>query len=143
MNIETNQFNQGKETFYEIFQRTLNNKSSSRPPKIELTGLLVPNHKTLLSDHCKYILETDSKEYFLNMNEANVKIANKMECEEVTVKGYLDLEINVFEVEKISLASEPHRLLTSFPDTYFDLNEYKRIISQRGKLEPALDYLAS
>ena len=34
--------NQHKETFHDIFQRTLNNKSNSRPPKIELTGILVP-----------------------------------------------------------------------------------------------------
>jgi len=143
MNIETSQFNQSKETFYEIFQRTLNNKSSSRPLKIELTGLLVPNNKNLLGVHCQYILETDSKEYFLNMNEAIIKIAKKLECEEVAVKGYLDLETNILEVEKLSLANEPHRLLTSFSDAYFDLNEYKRIIAQRGKLEPAFDYLAS
>lgn len=36
------EFNQKQETFHDIFQRTLNSKSSSRPPKIELTGILVP-----------------------------------------------------------------------------------------------------
>ncbi len=44
---DSSQFNQNRETFHEIFQRTLNNKSSSRPPKFELIGILVPCSKVV------------------------------------------------------------------------------------------------
>ena len=64
---DSTQFNQNRETFHDIFRRTLNNKSGSRPPKIELTGILVPCGKVVQGYKCKFKLETDSKEYFLCM----------------------------------------------------------------------------
>jgi hypothetical protein len=141
----TTQFNHSKETFEDIFQRTLNNKSGSRPPKIELTGVLTPCRKMIQGYHCKFRLETDSNEYFLSMSDALAAIARKIEWEEVTVRGYLDPDDGLFEVEKISLSqkTEPFRLTTGPIDSYFELDQYKRTIAQRGKLDLSLDYLAS
>lgn len=142
---DSTQFSQNKETFHDIFQRTLNNKSSSRPPKIELTGILVPCNKIVQGYQCKFKLETDSKEYFLSMSDALTLVAKKIEWEEVTVKGTLDPDDSLFEVEKISLVqrSEPFRLTLGPIDSYFDLDQYQRTIAQRGKLDLAPEYLAS
>lgn len=139
------QLNQNRETFHDIFQRSLNQVSGSRPPKIELTGLLVPFSKVIRGQHCKFKLETDSDEYFLSMNDSLSLIAKKVEWDEVTVKGFLDNDESLFEVEKISLApsGESVKLSTVLSEPYFDLELYKRTIAQRGKLDLAPDYLAS
>jgi len=137
--------NQNRETFHDIFQRTLNNKSGSRPPKIELTGILVPCNEFVKSYRCKFKLETDSREYLLSMSEAVSLVAKKIEWEEVTVKGFLDPDDGLFEVGKISLAQrrEPFRLNTGPLELSFELNQCKRTIEQRGKLDLAPEYLAS
>ncbi len=142
---DTTQFNQNKEMFHDIFQRRLNSKSGSRPPKIELTGILVPCNTVVQGYRCKFKLETDSKEYFLSMSDSVALVAKKIEWEEVTVKGFLDPDDGLFEAEKISLAqrSEPFRLMTGPLESYFELDQFKRTIAQRGKLDLALEYLAS
>lgn len=38
---DSTQLDQHKEAFREVFQQTLNNRSNSRPSKIELRGVLV------------------------------------------------------------------------------------------------------
>jgi hypothetical protein len=45
-------FNRQKETFRDIFQRSLNHKSGSRPPKIELTGMLIPLLRPISFNQC-------------------------------------------------------------------------------------------
>ncbi|MGZ3691069.1 MAG: hypothetical protein ACXVAX_06185 [Pseudobdellovibrio sp.] len=139
------QFNQKRETFHDILQRALNPISGSRPPKIELTGVLVPCSKFTQRQRCEFKLETDSDDYFLRMCDSQTKIAEKMEWDEVTVKGFLDNEENLIEVEKISLVqdSEPVRLHTSLVDSNFEIDDYRRTIEQRGKLDLAPEYLAS
>lgn len=141
---ESIKFNQHAETFHDIFQRTLNYKSSSRPPKIELTGILIPLQNTQLQP-CSFKLETDQSEFHLRMNETNCMLAKKMEWEEVTVKGYLDPDEGLFDVEKISLSnrSEPDRISIGPTDLYFELDQYKNSIARRGVLDVAPDYLAS
>lgn len=141
----TTDFHQYRETFYDVFQHALNNKSNSRPPKIELTGLLIPCDKISNGNFYKYKLETDSKEYFLSMNNSLTEVAKKFEWEEVTVKGYLDLETNVLEAEKISLSkiNDSNRFMGLLRDPYYEIESYKRTIEKRGKIEPALDELAS
>ncbi len=136
-------FNQQKEMFEDIFERTLNHKSGSRPPKIELTGILIPIHKQTNLHQCKYKIETDQNEYFLRMSDAVLLIAKKLEWEEVTVKGYLDLDEGIFEVEKISISNrnEPFRLSLGPSDLYFELDQYKRSIARNGVLDVAPDYL--
>lgn len=140
----TTNFNH-RETFYDVFQRTLNNKSSSRPPKIELTGILIPFNKVSQGSFYRFKLETDSKEYLLSMSESLAEVAERIEWEEVTVKGYLDLETNVFEAEKINLSkiNDPTRFIGFWRDPYFEVETIKRTIEQRGKIEPELDELAS
>lgn len=77
-------------------------------------------------------------------NSKLAQAAKNAAWEEVTVKGQLDLESNVFEVEKLTLnqTEEPIQVPISFKEP-FDIDIYERIINQRGKLEPALEYLAS
>ena len=106
------QFRHRWETFEDIFQHTLNNISGSRPPKIELTGILAPCSKVIRGYHCRFRLETDSGEYFLSMSDELVSVGKKIEWEEVTVRGYLDPDDGLFEVEKIRICqrSEPLRL---------------------------------
>ncbi|MGE0634314.1 MAG: hypothetical protein AB7O96_18005 [Pseudobdellovibrionaceae bacterium] len=139
------EFNKQKETFHDIFQRTLNSKSSSSPPKIELTGILVPCNEVVAELRFKFKLETDTKEYLLSMSDALSLIAKKAEWDEVTVKGCLSPEGNIFEVEKIFLVqdSQPLKITTSVGDSYFDIDTYKKLIAMRGKIELTPDYLAS
>lgn len=142
---DSTQFNQNKQTFQDIFQHRMSKKSGSRPPKIELTGILVPCTKIVQGYKCKFKLETDSKEYFLSLCDAIASVAKKIEWEEVRVKGFLDPNDELFEVEKISLAhrTEPFRLTTAPIESYFELDQLKRTIAQRGKLDLAPEYLAS
>jgi len=142
---DSTQFSQYRETFHDILQRTLKNVSSSRPPKIELTGVLVPCSEVVQGYHCKYKLETDTSEYFLSMSDNLSLIAKKIEWDEVSVKGFLDTNDNLLEVEKISLVQKNESILlnTPPPETYFEFDQYERTIAQRGKLDLAPEYLAS
>lgn len=139
------QFNRHRETFHDILQRTLKNKSGSRPPQIELTGILIPCSTVVQGYKCKFKLETDSEEYFLSMSDAVASIAKKIEWEEVTARGVLDPDDGLFEVEKISLAKtgEPFRLTMGPSEPSFELEQLKRTIDQRGMLDVAPEFLAS
>lgn len=132
-------------TFHDLFKCALNTKSGSRPPKIELKGVLLPNNKKDLSGIYKFKLESNSKEYLLLMNEALTEIARRLTWEEVTAKGYLDLETNVFEVEKInrSRINDPAKAFGFWMEPYFEIESYKRAIQRSGKIEPALEELVS
>lgn len=141
----TSHFNHNGEAFHDIFLRSLSNKSSSRPPKIEVTGVLVPISKIIGGHLYRFKLESNSSEYLLSMNNRLEGIAKKIELEEVTVKGYFNLDSNALEVEKITVsqASDPLKAEFTTDDSYFDTDYYERAIAKRGKLEPAFDYLAS
>lgn len=141
---DSTQLNQQKETFHDIFQRTLNNKSNSRPPKIELTGILIPLQSVHQTD-CSFKIETDQSEYLLRIGGSNLVIARRLGWEEVTVKGYIDPDNEVFEVEKITISNrnEPYRLSLGPNDLYFELDQYKKSISRKGVVDIAPDYLAS
>ena len=139
---------QSKETFQDIFKRALNNKSSSRPPKIELIGVLMPCSQTIQGCHYRFKLDCYSEEYLLDLSDALTLVAKKLEWDEVTVKGYLNIEDRIFEVEKMTLAhaSSPPQKVTATPvESYFDIERYKRAIALQlnGWLEPEPGYLAS
>jgi hypothetical protein len=138
---DSTQFNQSKETFHDIFQRTLNHNSGSRPPKIELTGILVPIAKLAPKPQSDFKLETDQNDYVLRMSDAVSILAKKLEWEEVTVMGYHDADEGIFEVEKISLSnrSEPYRLSLGPTDLFFELDQYKKSIVRKGMLDIAPD----
>ncbi len=142
---DSTQFNQKGEMFHDIFQHTLNNKSDSRPLKIELTGILVPCQKVVQGYHCNFKLETDSEEYFLRMSDEVSMFAKKIEWEEIRVKGFVAPDNGLFEVEKIKLAqrSVPFKMTTGPLESDFEFDQYKRTIARRGKLDLAPDYLAS
>lgn len=142
----TTHFNQNGETFRDVFQRQLNSKSNSRPPKIEVTGILIPFHKVIGGRLHKYKLETDATDYTLSMSEKIERIARKIELEEVTVKGLLDLDTNILEVEKISVTQLTEPIAPSIASEDFSFvggDDYERAIARRGKLEPSFDNLAS
>ena len=132
------------ENFQDIFHRALNGKSNSWPSKIELSGLLIPCHLEFQDRLYKYKLGTESNEYLLSISSQLSRIAKNAEWEEVSVKGYFDPSSDVFEVEKITL-TEVKELPTPalFQEISFELEDYEKIISQRGKLEPIVDDLAS
>jgi hypothetical protein len=123
----------------------MNNKSGPRPPKIELTGVLVPCNKVVHERQLKFKLDTDSGEYFLSMSDDFSLVAKKIQWEDVTVKGMLNPEGRLFEVEKISLArpSELFKPNNGPLEPFFEIDHYKRIIAQRGKLDLSPDYVAS
>lgn len=135
---------QKKETFHDLFQRTLNKKSNSRPPKIELTGILIPLQNSQQND-LNFKIETDQDEYLLRIGGANLAIAKKLEWEEVTVKGYLDPDEDVFEVERILISNrnEPYRLSLGPNDLYFEIDQYKKSISRQGTVDIAPEFMAS
>lgn len=131
-------------SFHDIFRQALNSKSNSRPPKVELTGLLIPCYQELHGRTFRFKLGTESNEYLLSMNNKWAQAAKNAAWEEVTVRGHLDLESNVFDVEKLTLtqAEELVQIPTNFKEPY-EIDAYERIINQRGKIEPAVEYLAS
>lgn len=145
LHSDSTQLSQYRETFHDILQRTLKNVSGSRPPKIELTGVLVPCSEVVQGFQCKYRLETDTSEYFLSMSDNLSIIAKKLEWDEVTVKGFLDTNDNLLEVEKINLVQKNESVVlnTSPAEPYFEFDQYERTIAQRGKLDLAPEYLAS
>ena len=96
--------NKRARTLYDLLEHTLNSKSNSRPPKMELTGTLVPCNGVAFGRRFKFKLETDSDDFILRMSAAHTFLAKKMAWEEVTVKGYLSEDDGFFEVEKINLA---------------------------------------
>lgn len=130
------------DSFDDILRQALNSKSNSRPPKMELTGLLMPCYQELHSQTVIFKLGTKSDEYLLPMNTKLAHAAKNAVWEVVTVRGHLDLESNVFNVEKITLTQTEEPILerTNLKD---EIDTYKRIINQRGKLEPAIEHLAS
>ncbi len=130
MNIQnmTTNFEQAKQNIIGAF---------SKPPKIELKGILVPNPHSSLGHDFKFKLATDSREYLLSMSPALAKMAKKIEWEDVAVKGYVDLIAKEIEVEKISVtsASDPPKyggLLNEFSN---DIEKIKRVIEHEGKIE--------
>jgi hypothetical protein len=139
------QENQYKETFHEVFQRALIKNSSSRPPKVELRGVLVPLPRLTDQPGIRFKLETNQNEYPLRMTGATLAMANKLEWEEVVVKGYLDPDEFTFAMEKISLVNrdEPYRLPLGPNDLYLELDCFRKSVSQRGVVEVEPDFLAS
>ena len=140
MAINTERINNGI-----MFQRILNNKSNSRPPKLEVTGILVPCKKLIGGYWCRFKLVTDSIEYFLRIRGGLVQAAKTAAWEEVTVKGYLDLESDLFDVERIVLVEKDFSqgMSTTVGDRGADLSLFKKAINQFGWIEPAIDGLAS
>lgn len=133
------------ERFHDMLQRALNSKPSSRPPKIEMEGLLIPCHKPVAGHLYRYKLVNELSEYLLLMPDKISRIAKTAEWEKVIVKGQLELGNNIFEVEKITLAEadEPDQIPTFFGEAAYDIEGYEKIISQKGKLETATEYIAS
>lgn len=127
-----------------IKEKTLNINSHSRRPKSELTGLLVPTYTLFQNRIFKYKLITESKEYLLSMESDLAHAANSAVWEKVTVRGYLDYDTDIFNVEKLTVKAPKN--INPIPSNLKGLMEidfYKKIINQYGKLEPSIDYLAS
>ncbi|MFN3455362.1 MAG: hypothetical protein ACK41T_10420 [Pseudobdellovibrio sp.] len=117
----------------------------SRSPKIEVTGILVPFNRVVDGRTHKFRVDSDSNEYTLSLTKTLEGIAKKIVWEEVIVKGSLDLQSNVLEVEKISLSQSNDPIKTAPPvdDPYFDAKYYQEAIARSGKVETTVDYLAS
>ncbi len=131
--------------FHEIFHETLRNNSDSRSPKIELRGLLVPTHQLVADRIYKFKLDTDLDEYALDLNSTLETFAKRIVWEEVVVKGHIEIQNKVIMVEKIRVvrSGDRFKLSSSLDDHHFSDEHYKRKIHRMGKLEPAIDYLAS
>jgi hypothetical protein len=133
------------ETFHQLLERSLNNKFSSRPPKVEISGVLAPTYAAMNGKVFRFKIVTDATEYYLHLNSELSLVAKKMEWEDVTAKGTLDLETNVFTAERLTLKHSPDDLQTGYKpsDSNFDLDFYNKTIAQIGRLEPEPSYLAS
>jgi hypothetical protein len=145
LNSSTQPSLQNTDAFQSILQRELNHKPSSRPPKIELTGLLLPHQSASQEGQPMYKLETKDDEYPLRMNTAVAMIAKKLEWEEVKVKGFLEIDEGIFDVEKISLLirDETDRVSLVPVDLYFDFDHFRKMIAQYGVVTLAPDGIAS
>ena len=140
---DSTHLDQRKDTFRDIFQHSLNNKANSRPPKIELTGILAPCSTIYKGQVYKFKLETDAEGYFLRMSAPLARLAKEIEWHEVTVKGYLDFAGEILEVEKISLSriSEPLEVTARFEEPPLVFDDVQKALAKPGELEP--HYLAS
>lgn len=134
-----------QESFQQILERSLNGRFSSRPPKLEISGVLTPIHKAFAGKHFKFKIVTDKTEYILSMNSELYEIAKKLEWEDVTARGYLDSTGKILSVEKLTARHSPDdaRFGGSLGDNLFDLEFYRRAISKAGVLEPEPGYLVS
>ncbi|MBN8536447.1 MAG: hypothetical protein J0M15_05305 [Deltaproteobacteria bacterium] len=104
---DTTHFNHNSETIHDIFQRCLNNSHHSSSPKIEVTCFLVPFGGVFAGRSYKFKLESNSKEYTLDLNKTHEGVAKKIEWEEVTVKGWLAL------VKELSRSGKFHLIATA------------------------------
>lgn len=140
----TARFGNSEEAFHDVFQRALNDRSSSRPPKVEVAGILVPVGHLSSGRRYRYRLESDLGEFTLKMSAALEFLARRVEWEEVTVKGYLESDCNVIEVEKLK-ANKTNDLLKPYSshEAYLDADFFAKSIAQFGKLEPALDFIGT
>lgn len=127
-------------SFHEILRLSVNNKSNSRPPRIEVTGILLPVVRGRRNSLCKFKLESESAEYYLTMDPTLEVIAKKFAWEEVTVMGYLDRVLGVLEVEKISARGPTDSVRWPSVPADSEMDFYERTIATRGKLEPAPGY---
>ncbi|MBX9766851.1 MAG: hypothetical protein K2X47_06230 [Bdellovibrionales bacterium] len=145
LKTENAPFNQKRETFQDFFERSLASESKSRPSKIEITGILVPVNKIIGRCVFKFKLDAGTETYLLRMTHALENVVRKIEWEQVSVRGYLDIDSNVLEVEKVTLVQngDPLRPHAVQEDFFFETDSYRRTIAQRGKLEPSNDFLAS
>jgi hypothetical protein len=139
------QFSQNKDAFHDIFQRKLTDKSGVRPPKVHLTGVLIALGKSAIKPDCKFKLETDQSNYILRMSDEILAIANRLEWEEVTVKGHMNSDEDIFNVEKISLSNtdESYEIFLGPTDLYLELDQYKKTIARKGLIDTAPEYMAS
>ncbi len=63
----------------------------------------MPCHKIFHGHRYRFQLETEAQCFCLSMNSALTSLAQNVEGRSVCIKGYLDLEHKIFEVEKIGL----------------------------------------
>lgn len=146
MNMEVNltEHKQKAVSFHDLFQRSLNSKFNSRPPKMQLSGTLFPCKQKVFGQLLKFKLITKSNEYFLDIKDGFLLLAESMVFEEVRVLGSLDLDSQIFSVEKIVLVEKEDSLqMPSNLKESVDIDFYKRLIHQRGKLEPEVEFQAS
>ena len=135
---------QKNEAFHQILERSMNNRFNSRPPKMEISGVLVPD-STASALRRGFKITTNSNEYRLELSPSLCQLAKKLLWEEVTAKGILDLETKIFAVERLSVRHSLDEMSTGSKviDPSFDLEFYKKMISRVGRLEPDPGYLAS
>jgi hypothetical protein len=134
-----------QETFHQILERSLNDKFNSRPPKMEISGVLTPVHASVGESGHQFKIVTKSSEYNLKLNSDLLQIAKRILWEEVNAKGVLDVESKIFTVERLSLKYKPDEMGVSakIGDINFDLDFYSKTISRLGRLEPEPGYFAT
>jgi len=125
-------------SFKEIFRRELSGTSGHRPAKVELTGVLIPVARR--PGPTSFHLETSDCDIDLAIPDWLLGTAQRLSWGEVSVKGVLDTKMSILVVERIRAV---HRKGEEVPESLWDFENFKRAIAQCGKLEPALDFLAS
>lgn len=83
--------------------RDLPNTAGSRPPKIEVTGVLVPCNELVSGYRCRFKIQSKFTEYFLRLSPPLAFLARRFEGEEVTIRGALNSD-GLLHAEKIKLA---------------------------------------
>ena len=133
------------ESFQDILKWNLNSKSNPRSSRLELTGILIPCFQEYKGRIFRFKLGTQTEEYLLSMSIQLYQVARKASWDEVLVRGYLNLVDKTFEVEKIiiSQSDDPAYSSTPFRENSFDVDDYAKLIQQKGKIEPSMDDLAS
>jgi|GEM_PF-6486453 len=134
-------------SFETILRSQMQNQSEapSRPLKIELKGLLVPTGIGEERALRFYKLDQGISEYALNIPRNLLGMARRSEWERVIVRGQPSHNGKVFEVESILLAPERQESQAHLAelDFSFDLEDFKKKIYSKGKLEPVFEHVAS
>ncbi len=119
--------------------------SSSQTPHVDVAGVLVPSTSFYKRRLHTYKLESDNCDFILSMNKDIEKMAQKIEWEDVIVKGHIDYENLVIDVVKITLCQKKDfKSAINFQlNSSDDMDFYEQAIAKRGVLEPELDDRAS
>lgn len=128
-----------------IWRHKLKGKFSHRASRVKLAGTLIPCLHQYRSRGIKFKLSTTDSEYLLLLNTSLLEVAKVACWDEVTVTGTLLDGEALLEVKKLTI--NDYEDTDAFPADYreliSDVGTYTKIIDQVGKLDPAVDYMAS
>jgi len=93
--------NSQADAFQSTLSRALAYQNSSRLPKMEFSGTLIPSQEAGLKRCFPYTLRTKMNKYRLQVDDALIGLAKGLEWKEVIVRGPFDFDAFAIEAEEL------------------------------------------